>query len=70
MKLTIPDAVLDKALEEHRAHWEETARENGWPKVPPFVQIWFNPDGTVWTSVSHGGLTGDILLVLDEPMND
>jgi hypothetical protein len=52
-----------ETVEERREFWAEVAKKNGWYSEPFFVQVWQNEAGEVWDSVSHQGLTEDIILI-------
>lgn len=54
--------VLQTEIEKQRKFWAEIAKANGWYSEPFFVQIWIDEDGNVTDSVSHIGLTEDIVI--------
>jgi len=55
-----------KTIEEHRAYWADIAKQHNWYKQPFYVQVWLNPDGTIWGSVSTRALTSDAVIQLTE----
>ena len=50
-------------IEYHREFWAKVAREHGWYVEPFHVQVWVDPDtGEIYDSVSHRGLSEDIVV--------
>jgi len=45
-----------KNLEEHRASWTKPGESH------KFLQVWANPRGEISDSVSHTGLTSDVII--------
>ena len=65
----IPAAPDKETIETHRARWAKFARANGWYAEPFYVQVWQDPDtGKVYDSVSHAGMTNDIVVVESEEL--
>jgi hypothetical protein len=54
---------MHKDIETHRELWATIAKKNNWYAEPFFVQLWVNDSGDVLDSVSHGGMTQDIVVV-------
>lgn len=54
-------SAADMTIEEHRKFWAKVAKENGWYKEPFYVQVWVDENGTITDSVSHRGMTDDIV---------
>lgn len=50
-------------VEDKRSLWEKIAKENGWYQNPFYVQVWFDDNGNITDSVSHGDLKGDIIAI-------
>jgi hypothetical protein len=50
-------------LEERREFWADIAKRNGWHTAPFYVQVWQNKAGEIWDSVSHQGMTKDIITI-------
>lgn len=48
-------------IEESRQFWAKIAKENGWYKEPFYVQVFVNSKKEIIDSVSHTGLTKDII---------
>ncbi|NTU72558.1 hypothetical protein HGB07_00035 [Candidatus Roizmanbacteria bacterium] len=54
--------VLRTEIEKNRAFWAKIAKANGWYVEPFYVQVWIDKTGSVTDSVSHIGLTKDIVV--------
>ena len=54
--------VSQKEIEKHRAFWAKIAKANNWYTDPFHIQVWVDKDGNVTDSVSHIGLTKDIVI--------
>lgn len=54
------------SIEDTRAFWAEVAKENGWYQEPFYVQVWLNPDGTIYDSVATRRLNQDVIIHLTE----
>lgn len=54
--------VSKSEIEKHRAFWAKIAKANGWYVEPFCVQVWIDKTGSVTDSVSHIGLTKDIVV--------
>lgn len=54
--------VSQTEIEKHRAFWAKIAKANGWYVEPFYVQVWIDRAGNVTDSVSHIGLTKDIVI--------
>ncbi len=54
--------ATDDRIEEARSFWANIAKQNGWYTEPFYVQVWLDKDGNVADSVSHQGLTEDIVI--------
>ena len=54
--------VLKTEIEKHRAIWAKIAKANSWYTEPFHVQVWIDKTGNVTDSVSHIGLTKDIVV--------
>jgi len=54
--------VSQSEIEKHRAFWAKIAKANGWYIDPFHIQVWADKDGNVTDSVSHIGLTEDIVI--------
>lgn len=54
--------VLQVEIEKHRVFWTKIAKANGWYTDPFHIQVWVDKDGKVTDSVSHIGLTEDIVI--------
>jgi len=54
--------VSQTEIEKHRAFWAKIAKANGWYFEPFHVQVWVDEVGNVTDSVSHIGLTEDIVI--------
>ena len=53
---------LQIEIENQRKFWAKIARANNWYVEPFFVQVWVNESGDIVDSVSHIGLTEDIVI--------
>ena len=51
-----------KTIEECRTFWAKMAKEYKWHTTPFYVQVWVNPQGKIIDSVSHRGMTKDIII--------
>ena len=56
------EMTREQKVEATRTIWANFARRNGWYYEPFFVQVWFDSDGEVVDSVSHRGMTKDIIV--------
>lgn len=54
------------SIEDTRAFWAEVAKENGWYQEPFYVQVWLNPDGTIYDSVATRRLSQDLVIQLTQ----
>lgn len=54
--------VSQAEIERCRAFWAKIAKANGWYVEPFYVQVWTDKDGSVTDSVSHIGLSEDIVI--------
>jgi len=54
--------ISQTEIEKHRAFWAEIAKANSWYVEPFHIQVWVDKDGKVTDSVSHIGLTEDIVI--------
>jgi len=54
--------VSQTEIEKHRVFWARIAKANGWYTEPFHIQVWVDTDGKVTDSVSHIGLTEDIVI--------
>ncbi len=57
--------ATDDKIEAARTFWANIAKQNGWYTEPFYVQVWLDKDGNVEDSVSHQGLTEDIVITHD-----
>lgn len=55
-------SALNDDIEEHRKFWAEIAKKHGWYAEPFYVQIWVDADGHIEDSVSHRGMTKDVVV--------
>jgi len=55
-------SAADMTIEEYRKFWAKVAKENGWYKEPFYVQVWVDENGIITDSVSHRGMTEDIVV--------
>lgn len=62
--------MLSENIEFHRAAWAKVAKDNGWYTDPFYVQIWLDDDGYISDSVSHLGMTEDIIIPADDGFED
>lgn len=53
-------------VEEAREYWAKVAKENGWYSEPFYVQVWFEPDGTLHDAVSSRILKQDIIIQMTQ----
>jgi len=49
-------------VEDCRQFWAKVAQENGWYVEPFYVQVWVDSDGAITDSVSHKGMTQDVVI--------
>lgn len=54
--------VLQIEIEKHRKFWANVTRKNNWYTEPFYMQIWVDKHGDIVDSVSHIGLTEDIVI--------
>lgn len=54
--------VSKTEIEKQRTFWAEIAKTNGWYYEPFHVQVWVDKDGNVTDSVSHVGLSEDLVI--------
>jgi len=54
--------VSQTEIEKHRTFWADVAKKNNWYTEPFYVQVWVDEDGDVSDSVSHIGLTEDLVI--------
>jgi hypothetical protein len=54
--------VLKTEIEKHRAFWAKIAKANDWYNGSFYIQIWIDKNGNVTDSVSHIGLTEDVVI--------
>jgi protoheme ferro-lyase len=54
--------VSQSEIEKHRAFWAKIAKANSWYTEPFYVQVWVNENGNITDSVSHIGLSEDIVI--------
>ena len=54
--------VSQTEIEKCREFWADIAKVNGWYIEPFHVQVWVDENGNVTDSVSHIGLTEDIVI--------
>ena len=54
----VPDR---KEMEKHRKYWARIAIKNKWNTKPFFVSVWVNRLGRIVDSVSHRGMSGDVI---------
>jgi protoheme ferro-lyase len=54
--------VLRTEIEKHRAFWAKIAKANNWYAEPFYIQVWIDKTGNVTDSISHIGLTKDIVI--------
>ncbi len=57
--------ATDDKIEAARTFWANIAKQNGWYTEPFYVQVWLDRDGNVADSVSHQGLSEDIVITYD-----
>ena len=53
---------LQTEIEKHRMFWADVAKENNWYTEPFYVQVWIDKNDDISDSVSHIGLTEDIVI--------
>lgn len=58
-----------KTIESCRAEWAETAKRFGWYTTPFYVQIWQTKEGFIIDSLSHKGMTKDIIVEVPSRIN-
>jgi len=54
--------VSQTETEKHRVFWARIAKANGWYTEPFHIQVWVDENGNITDSVSHIGLTEDIVI--------
>lgn len=54
--------VSQTEIEKHRAFWADVAKKNNWYTEPFYVQVWIDENGDINDSVSHVGLTEDLVI--------
>jgi len=55
-------SVSQTEIEKHRTFWADVAKKNNWYTEPFYVQVWIDEDDNISDSVSHIGLTEDIVI--------
>ena len=54
--------VSQTEIEKQRVFWAKIAKANSWYTKPFYVQVWIDENGDISDSVSHIGLTKDIVI--------
>lgn len=57
---------VKKNIEKHRTFWMQVAQQHDWYVEPFYVQVWVREDGQIHDSVSHIGMTRDVILRAEE----
>jgi len=53
--------ISTNTIETHRKFWAQVARQHNWYTEPFFVHVWVDKNNEIVDSVSHKGLSRDII---------
>lgn len=62
MRATVISKGTKEQIERHRRFWAQVAEQHDWYTEPFYVQVWLDDKGDVTDSVSHVGMTSDIII--------
>ncbi|OGL23562.1 hypothetical protein A2791_01835 [Candidatus Saccharibacteria bacterium RIFCSPHIGHO2_01_FULL_46_30] len=62
MRTTVISKETKEQIERHRRFWVQVAEQYDWYTEPFYIQVWLDDKGDVADSVSHIGMTSDIII--------
>ena len=62
MRTTVISKETKEQIERHRRFWVQVAEQHDWYTEPFYIQVWLDDKDDVADSVSHIGMTSDIII--------